>query len=379
MKKKMLAALLLCLSLLLGSCSNYVEIEELIIVAGAAIDYDEASGEYNVTAEILDIQSSSGQESSYEPIYIESSGNSLVEAITHMRRLAGRQLYWDHANVFILSQSVVHHSIEPVLDWFMRDVNVRLSSMVVIAGTEKASDIYKLKSPVKKSISISLEQILENYQKKGQTTVSVNELVNLYRVIGSATCIPIVSSEMNAEVEIMVIHSYAVLKKDVLSGIFEQEDVTYLMLLLKNPMESIISVNLPEFETEIKMRTLQHTVQLDVSYQDGIVFTDVNLSLSMSVVGSSGDDEKVRDMDGTQILIASTEDMVSRACGQILDKDIQQYGSDILSVGQHIKRNDPKIWRKIEKNWDQLYKEMQYKINVEVVIDKSGETSLIND
>ena len=127
------------------------------------------------------------------------------------------------------------------------------------------------------------------------------------------------------------------------------------------------------------MRTLQHTVQLDVSYQDGIVFTDVNLSLSMSVVGSSGDDEKVRDMDGTQILIASTEDMVSRACGQILDKDIQQYGSDILSVGQHIKRNDPKIWRKIEKNWDQLYKEMQYKINVEVVIDKSGETSLIND
>ncbi len=375
----MLAALLLCLSLLLGSCSNYVEIEELIIVAGAAIDYDEASGEYNVTAEILDIQSSSGQESSYEPIYIESSGNSLVEAITHMRRLAGRQLYWDHANVFILSQSVVHHSIEPVLDWFMRDVNVRLSSMVVIAGTEKASDIYKLKSPVKKSISISLEQILENYQKKGQTTVSVNELVNLYRVIGSATCIPIVSSEMNAEVEIMVIHSYAVLKKDVLSGIFEQEDVTYLMLLLKNPMESIISVNLPEFETEIKMRTLQHTVQLDVSYQDGIVFTDVNLSLSMSVVGSSGDDEKVRDMDGTQILIASTEDMVSRACGQILDKDIQQYGSDILSVGQHIKRNDPKIWRKIEKNWDQLYKEMQYKINVEVVIDKSGETSLIND
>ncbi len=379
MKKKLLAALLLGLSLLLGACSNYVEIEELMIVAGAAIDYDEASGEYNVTAEILDLQNSSGQESSYEPTYIESSGASLVEAITHMRRIAGRQLYWGHASVFILSQSVVSHSIEPVLDWFMRDVNARLSSMVVISGTEKASDIYKLKSPVKKSISISLEQILENYQKKGQTTVNVNELVNLYSMTGTATCIPIVNSEMNAEEEIIVIHSYAVLKKDILSGIFEHEDVTYLMLLLKNPMESIISVKLPEFETEIKMQTLEHTVQLDVSCQDGVVFTDVNLSISMSVVGGSGDDEKVRDMDGTKILVDATEEMVSSACGQILDKDIQQYGADILGVGQHIKRNDPKIWRKIEKNWDQMYKEMQYEINVEVVIEKSGEMSPIND
>ena len=110
MKKKLLAALLLGLSLLLGACSNYVELEELMIVAGAAIDYDEASGEYNVTAEILDLQNSSGQESSYEPTYIESSGASLVEAITHMRRIAGRQLYWGHASVFILSQSVVSHS-----------------------------------------------------------------------------------------------------------------------------------------------------------------------------------------------------------------------------------------------------------------------------
>ena len=84
-------------------------------------------------------------------------------------------------------------------------------------------------------------------------------------------------------------------------------------------------------------------------------------------------------MVGTKILVDATEEMVSSACGQILDKDIQQYGADILGVGQHIKRNDPKIWRKIEKSWDQLYKEMQYEINVEVVIQKSGEMSPIND
>lgn len=47
-----LACLPILLSVLSG-CSNYVEIEKLIIVAGAAIDFDPSSGAYTVTTEIL--------------------------------------------------------------------------------------------------------------------------------------------------------------------------------------------------------------------------------------------------------------------------------------------------------------------------------------
>ena len=108
MKKRILAACLICAACLLGGCSNYIEIEKLIIIAGAAIDYDETTQMYQVTA----------------------------EAIADMSRMAGRQLYWDHADVFVLSQSVVSHSVEPVLDWFTSDVNARLSALVVVAGTE---------------------------------------------------------------------------------------------------------------------------------------------------------------------------------------------------------------------------------------------------
>ncbi|MBR5520112.1 MAG: Ger(x)C family spore germination protein, partial [Clostridia bacterium] len=59
---KKIAALLLIPICLMSGCSNYVEIEELIIVSGAAIDFEEETGKYNVTAEIIDLRASSGRE-----------------------------------------------------------------------------------------------------------------------------------------------------------------------------------------------------------------------------------------------------------------------------------------------------------------------------
>ena len=379
MRKKLLVPLVLCVSLLFGACSNYIEIEELIIVAGAAIDYDEETGLYNVTAEIIDLQNSNGQDSPYETFYIESPGESLVEAITHMSRIAGRQLYWGHASVFILSRSVLTHSIEPVLDWFMRDLNARLSSMVVAADTEKANEIYKLKSPVQKSISLTLEEILENYRNaKGRTAVNVNELVNLYGIQGSAICMPIVSSEKNVDQDILVIHSYAVLKNDRLSGVYESDDIGYLMLLLKNPMQNVIHVDVPEYDAEVTMRMLDHSLALDATLKEGVVHTTVDVTLNVLIVGSRNG-EAIKDLEGSRIVMEAAEETVASACRRVLDKDVQEFHADILSVGQHIKRHDPETWRLIEKDWEQYYAGMQYEVTANVIIDKSSEVSPINN
>lgn len=379
MKKRILAACLICAACLLGGCSNYIEIEKLIIVAGAAIDYDETTQMYQVTAEILDLQGSSGKDANYETIYIESEGESLVEAIADMSRMAGRQLYWDHADVFVLSQSVVSHSVEPVLDWFTSDVNARLSALVVVAGTEKASDIYQLESLGQKSVSISLERILENYQSKGHAIVSINELMNSYGIKGFATCIPMVSGEQNAGQDILVIQSYAVLKHDVLSGVYEGKDVSYLMLLLKNPLKSVISVSIPDTEATLKMQVVSHDISVRTKMEDSILHASVQMDLTLSVVGNMGDDSILKSDDGEARILEATEKTVREACSQLIDRDIESFGADILRIGQHIQRHDPKTWHRVEADWENVYAGMQYELQIRAIVDKSGKMSPIND
>ena len=334
---------------------------------------------YQVTAEILDLQGSSGKDANYETIYIESEGESLVEAIADMSRMAGRQLYWDHADVFVLSQSVVSHSVEPVLDWFTSDVNARLSALVVVAGTEKASDIYQLESLGQKSVSISLERILENYQSKGHAIVSINELMNSYGIKGFATCIPMVSGEQNAGQDILVIQSYAVLKQDVLSGVYEGKDVSYLTLLLKNPLKSVISVSIPDTEATLKMQVVSHDISVRTKMEDSILHASVQMDLTLSVVGNMGDDSILKSDDGEARILEATEKTVREACSQLIDRDIESFGADILRIGQHIQRHDPKTWHRVEADWENVYAGMQYELQIRAIIDKSGKMSPIND
>lgn len=382
MKKTRWLLSLACLSLLLSllsGCSNYVEIEKLIIVAGAAIDFDPSSGDYTVTTEILNLQNSGGNDSDYETIYMQSSGASLVEAINDMTHMAGRQLYWGHADVFILSRSVLQHSIEPILDWFASDVNTRLSSMVIVAGTEKASEIYQMQTLGQKSVSISLEQILENYQNRGHTVVNVNELINRYGIQGAATCIPIVSGQTNQEQELLSISSYAVLKQDVLSGIYEGSDVPYLMLMMKNPFQSVLSVPIANENLTVQVKVVSHSISLRTDCSRNAVSAQIEMKLNLSLVGHIGDDTMIRNADGTERIIQAAEQEVRDACCALLDRDIHQFGTDILCIGQHIKRHDPKIWHHIAADWDWFYANMPYEMHVHAVIDQSGKMSPLND
>jgi len=378
--KKYLLLPLMVACMLFSSCSNYTEIEDLIIVSGAAIDFDAQTGDYNVTAEIIDLQSSSGRENSYQTTYIESEGASLAEAIAAMSRIAGRQLYWGHAGVFILSRSVLEHSIRPVLDWFMRDAAARLSSMVVAAGTAKASEVYKLQSPVQKSISMSLEQILDNFHTaESRTAIDVNELINLCGVKGCAICMPVVNAEKNVDTDLLVIDSYAVLQEDMLSGIYTGADAVYLMLLLENPLQNVITVEIPSHHTVVRIQALEHSVSLEVSEQDGGLHAAITLTVNVSIVGSEGEDSAIRDREGNRILTDAAAEKIAAGCSAVIERDQQEFRADILGIGRHISRTDPELWRLLAEAWDEHYARMDWEICVDVNIDKSGETSPIND
>lgn len=379
MKKRFLFPLV-CVLLALQGCSNYTEIEDLIIVSGAAIDFDGETGRYNVTAEIIDLQSSSGRENSYQTTYIESDGESLAEAIAAMSRITGRQLYWGHAGVFLLNRGVLEHSISPVLDWFMRDATARLSSMVVAAGTEKASEVYKLQSPVQKSISLSLEQILENFHTaESRTAIDVNELINLRGVKGSAICMPIVNAEKNVDADLLVIDSYAVLREDRLSGIYSGVDVVYLMLLLENPLENVIAVEIPSAETVVRIRALEHSVSLAVTERDGELNAVIDLTVNVSIVGSEGADSSIRDREGNKLLTDAAAEKLIAGCGAVIKRDQTEFLADILGIGRHISRTSPELWKTLEEDWEQHYAEMSWEIRADIHIDQSGETSPIND
>lgn len=61
-----------------------------------------------------------------------------------------------------------------------------------------------------------------------------------------------------------------------------------------------------------------------------------------------------------EALSKSIEDRVQYTCNQIQKK----FGIDIYGIGDRIKKYDQDIWKKVEKDWDQHFKNLTYEVEV---------------
>jgi len=135
-KLRRCAALVLVFALAFaGGCRDYRELEELLIVLAAAIDY-EGEGELTLTAEVL---RTAGESSGSETCTVR--GKSIAGCEQELRRVLGGELYWGHAEALILSRAAFSNCITQTLDWALRDNETRLTVVMAVSDEPTAAEL----------------------------------------------------------------------------------------------------------------------------------------------------------------------------------------------------------------------------------------------
>ncbi|MGN1450591.1 MAG: Ger(x)C family spore germination protein [Eubacteriales bacterium] len=368
---KLLAiAVLTAAAALFSGCSGLSEIEELIVVSGAAIDYD--GREYTVTAEIIDLQRGS-QETAYKTFYLESKGESISQAVSRMSRTTGKELYWGHASVFIISRDVAQNSLVPVLEWFLHDTLAAFSSMVVLANTEKASEIYNFVSPTENSVSFALEKIMTNYSSREEKgSAAVFEMIDKCGAQGVATLIPVISGVRSGDETVIAIDGLAVFASERLSGIYGPEDSEFLRMLLGSHSENVMSVDTGKETVHFHCGKIK--TDRKAFCEDGRLRIELKLEVELKIVDVDGNAGELDEAFMKRFSKAAEEYLVCEG-RRVVGIDMEDFGSDVLGIGQLLERTKPKLWDEIKDGWRDIYKGGELDIEVRTSVGQSGEAS----
>ncbi len=134
-----IAAVITVLSLLSG-CSDYRELEEMLIVVAAAVDC-EKPGEMVLTAEMLRAEGAAAGSSDGTSTYT-ARAESMAGCEQELRRIAGGELYWGHAEAIVFSGDAIEQYLYPVLDWALRDNEARLTVALALSSEETAAELF---------------------------------------------------------------------------------------------------------------------------------------------------------------------------------------------------------------------------------------------
>lgn len=376
MKKKILALMAVSMLFGLSGCWNYTETENFTIVSGVAIDYIE--DEFVITAEIIDMGKSGKGTSEYETKIIQGNGSNVSQAAASMGRMVGKKLYFGHAEVYVLSKTVAERGIDDVIDWFLHENYARITSLVVVADTEKASDLYNIEVLTGTSVSYSLADMIVNFGGGKENSVSrVYTIVNRFRSKGMALQMPIIGGgELNGKL-ILEIKGTAVFLDDRLAESYDNRETKSIVMIINGGSRGEYEV-LTEDGFTVSLRCLNNSLSLTAGMDGSVPRTVMRFKVELLVNGLQNPELPLNTDNIEQINRLAEAKIKEELCG-VLEKDLRGAGADIAGIGNRIRENHPEEWKSVEEDWTSIYRELQYEVEVTAEIKISGQASYFRE
>lgn len=366
-----LILIILINSMLLTGCWNYREIDQVLIVAGLAVDKEE-NNQYKLTAEIAQI--SGGKDSKTTSKLITAEGKTMFAAVRDMISLSGKRLYWSHAKVLILSKKIAEEGVQKVLDWYARDSETREDVFLLVSEEASAKEILEADSTTEGIKSFILGEIIKNQVSLSKAPVTdILQYGIESKIKGISTIIPTVSlKKMNDKMVAQVMGS-AIVKNDKLAG-FLNGDETKDLNFIRNAVKGGVLAEVMQTDSGPALASLEifknNTKIVPVASGKKIAI-DLNIETTVAIDEIEGM-ENLIDKEQQLKLENSTGNSLKKEIQELIRKVQSEYDADIFGFGEKLREDNASEWKIVSNNWEDVFKDLKVNVETKVHIKNSA-------
>ncbi|MBS4021999.1 MAG: Ger(x)C family spore germination protein [Dethiobacter sp.] len=414
----------ICLLLLLPlfflpGCWSQVEIDDLAIVRAIAIDYlPDRRAPFLVTMDVIrpgDIagggDAGGGGGGGGSPTRLFTGNGATIDlAIQQASFNISRRIFLSHNELVLVSEDMAKHGLHSVMDFIMRDNQMRLTNFVLVAPG-MAHDILAAPERLETGIADEILGLLaqartsseadpqEAYRMQRQmSTPGQDTHAPVLRISPHLTeVIPEFREEMmeqgqdegsqesqgqgagGAEEQVvpqkeLTLAGAAVFCGDVLRGFLDPIE-TRGFLLLKNGVKLAAIVVPDPLNPEKKVVLTVSRAQATITP----VLSGGKVSFSIEVVaeGDLASQRSESDLSAPEMLkkLGSAKAAAIKIEIEKALQKLQELESDIVGFGAILNRSHPQVFREIGENWPQVFTQLEFDIHVTAHIRRTGQLS----
>lgn len=369
---------------LLTGCWSKKELNELAIATSLGIDKTEDG--YLVSVQILNPGELAGKSSTgrTEVVRFMKTGETIFEALRKLSMDAPRKIYVAHLREVVFGEEIAKEGIGKALDFISRDHEMRTDFFITVAKGSSASDILNVQTALAKVPADKLFYALENSEKNYAPTkaVKLDELINSIVSTGkepvltgiyeygdpeygsSFDNVTNVSPETGLRIDFL-----GVFKKDKLIGWLNEKESKGFNYITDNIESTVVNVPVEEGQVSIDTIRSQTKVKGEIKKGKPKITISITSEGNISGVESKIDLSKPEKID---VLNEKYKNDIKEQVEAAIKKVQEDYKSDIFGFGEAIHRADPKAWKRLEKNWDEEFANLDVTVNVKAEIRRLG-------
>lgn len=372
---KLVIFIIVMCPLILCGCWNYEEIETFAIVAGVALDKDIITNNYIITTEIITTETTGTSSSISSEIY-SCESESIQNASTNMVKKTGLKLFWSDAEVAIISETIAMEGIIPLIDWFLRDHEVRPDIFLIISRGNTAAEILKSKNKLTEVASFHLRNVFRS--EESLYSLAGSRVWSFVDEISSESKSTAVATVKNVSLNDTVSSSLsgvAIFKADKLVGYLSATETLYMHIIKNKLKEGLITLsNVSGSDTNVTLEILKNRTKLTPHYTNGkaSMLIDINQVVSISEVQGA---KNFLMPDTLKILEIEAEKKIQTEVQRLISKLQKTYNSDILGFAVTFKQKKPRESKILKEIGEDIFQDIKTDVNVHVQINHSGLTN----
>jgi spore germination protein KC len=368
-KKAVLAVLCLLLLFLLCGCWNYRGLNEIDIVSGMAIDMDPASGEFKVVYETVDL--SNVKNGGPKPKLVESTGATIFDAARNAKRRLAKKLYFGNDQIVIISEELAKSGhLMHIIDWFLRDAELRETVHVIVSQEKTAAEMLSLKGINNPIVSYEIEKMImdDNSVTSSTNSTLLYQVFDTLHTEGLSLTLPALHTVMNDKVLTTETNGVAVFKGESMLGYLTPEESKYLLFIINEVKGGVLTMPSKEGEPDnISLEISQNSTKQSFTVENGKLIFSINTETRV-YLDEIGIETDALDKETITSLEAAAGAKLKNEMQSVIRKVQTEYRSDVFGFGNTIRKKNNKLWKSISGYWDELFSTLQVNVNAKVTI-----------
>ncbi|MCC5912074.1 MAG: Ger(x)C family spore germination protein [Clostridiaceae bacterium] len=339
--KRLWIAFIVILSLLLGGCYSYNDINRVLFPTAMIIDIDD-EGDIMIYLEIFHAFRSTQENTEQgQRILYQQKGATFLEAIESFDEIAAHVHSFEHNKVIIFTEKAAEEGIEDFLDFLQRGQQFLLRPFVAVYYGEP-KDLFEV--PLKQNEYLGL--YIHDLFDRPRTRITIRhrklyEVLNDRRRGENVALITAIEVDKNALDDIVKKYGVAVIQNDKLVDRVDLWEMQTLAFLIDTVESGRISIPHPQHEGKhITLEILKSNTKTEVNYEEGKIHLKKKIDMKTIVGGSEGslvlDQETIEKID--YLLEETLKENLHEFFHKYREKDV-----DIFEVQQNFERNYPHI------------------------------------
>ncbi|GGC73459.1 spore germination protein KC [Thalassobacillus devorans] len=384
---KRLSITLACLLFLTG-CWNSRELDELGIAVALGIDKTE-EGNYLLVVQMINPSEIATEAPSTRPpvsLY-QSEGETIFEALRKMTLNAPRKIYMSQLRLLVIGPGLAEEGILPTLDLLYRDPEFRTSFLVTVAKDVEVEDLLSVitayeKIPANKIMDsiiaaeshwaathgIYIDQIVSDIRSPGKSPVLTGILLE-----GSEEAGNNVSNVENVDSPARIhVDHLSVFKGDRMLGWLNEDESKGYNYIVGNVKSTLINFPCEEKESgKIGVEILRTNAAIDATKTG----SKPSITVTVEAEGNVGEIQCDLDLtkpDTLKKIADKAETDIKQKLTAAITAAKEQYQTDIFGFGNALSRKEPVYWKRVEKDWDEHFVDMDVKVEVKLEIRRKG-------